>query len=167
MATPRKPCPLETHPLIAAMDRMLREGVLPRDVWKWVNEQAPDDQVSLSHVEVHWRSHLGLRKTPRKDGSVPTVPPSARLGRDVTEADIDQRLMQRYYDSIDSIPAEKIAELMIEREKAKGRVAAQPKPVAPKVPTEDEVAPEIADMRAAAAAALGPKRGRTGLRAVR
>ena len=166
-----KPCAIEAHPLIEQMDAKLREKVAPRDVWKWINEETPDDQVSLAPLELHARSHLGVKprnaRTLYAERHEAAKPPSEKLGRDITDDDIEQRLKRRFYDAIDSIPPEKIAELMIEREKAKGRVAALPKPAAAKTPTEDEVPPDVQEMRDAAAAALGPRRGRTGLRAVR
>jgi hypothetical protein len=165
----KRGCATDLHPLRAVIEARLTEGVLPGKLAKWLKEQSPDRTISRHILARHRRDHMGLppfnNQKPLKPRPVEpkaiTPTPSQALARDVTDADIEQRLKRRFYDAIDEIPPEKVAELMIEREKAKGRAPAV------KVKSGEDVPADVAELRGAAAAALGPKRGRTGLRAVR
>jgi hypothetical protein len=168
---PRKDgaCPIEAHALIAAIDEKLRANVEPKAVWRWVNEETPDDQVSLAHVETHARRHLSVKRVdsrPALRAAVagirePKGKPSDVLGRPVVQDDIDQRMMKRMYDAIDDIDPNKIADILLEREKAKNRA-----PVG-KVARggEEDISPDLAKLREAAQRTLGVRTSRTSARA--
>ena len=169
----RHPCKVDIHPLRMEIEARMRENVFASVLEGWISEQTPDKPVSRHILSRHRRDHVGLksytdlRQEAKEQAAAVPVPagpkPSEALGRPVNDDDIEQKLKARFYDSIDLIPADKVAELMIEREKAKGRVAAKPAG-GKSAPTDEDVPTEIADLRAAANAALGPKRTRTSAR---
>lgn len=170
MPKPRKDgaCPIEQHALIAAIDEKLRARADPKTVWRWVNEETPDDQVSLAHVEVHARRHLGVKRVDERPAlraaaagiREPRGKPSDVLGRPVVQDDIDQRMMKRMYDAIDDIDPNKIADILLEREKAKNRA-----PVGKLPRGEEDISPDLAKLREAAQRTLGVRTSRTSARA--
>ncbi|MDQ6721019.1 MAG: hypothetical protein M3003_09525 [Candidatus Dormibacteraeota bacterium] len=131
-------CMFDLHPWRSKADLRLRQGIWPGRVAAWVNKMAPDERpVTKDLMRKHRHECLGLESmrgatnkiqpiTPESPPPAPAEPsrsPSKQLGRPVTEEDVNQRLLTKFYDSIDSLSADKVAEVMIERAKAEQKRA--------------------------------------------
>lgn len=163
-------CALELHPLREKIDKMLRDQVTATPLSRWIAEQTPEKPASVYIVNHHKKDCLGLKGGPRIRRDVPEsmrpkpAPedlPSAKLGHDVTDDDIEQRMKKRFYDTIDQMPPEKVADWLIAREKNK----LAPAPAKPSKVGEEIVSPDIEEMRAAARRTLGVRGSRTAARA--
>lgn len=171
------PCRIDLRPDRAEIDQHLWAGSGPTPVLRWANERNPDvTPLTRNVVQTHRRVCLGMPpikagkhgvdakdvRTPTPPESPPSGPkPSEQLGHVVGDEDIETRMRARFYDLIDVMPPDKVAEWLIEREKTKNRA---PAPARAKTPSEDEVPLDIAELRAAATRALGPSATRTAAR---
>lgn len=165
-------CTFDLHPDRNLVDQRLKAGIYYTPLAKWTSGRHPElPVVSRDVLKRHRRDCLGLPplqggKTHPAAAQVPDESPKPKpsdgLGRDVTDEDIEQRMLRRFYDTIDEIAPEKIADLLIEREKGRNRGPVGAKSKAADVPAD------LTAVREAAARALGgrPSRTRTRIRAI-
>jgi len=163
-------CRVCLHLDIEEIDRRLLAGEKPGVIAAWLMNRRPGAALNRFQIGKHRNWHLQPERVqppppPPPEPILPPPPapkPSSLLGRDVTEDDIEQAMLKKFLDSIDSIPAEKVAELMIEREKARQRgMRAPAKGKGDEPPADGD---PIAHLKRSIGDAVGARPTRTGVR---